>query len=304
MAGHALVPHFEAPDALVYHGDCIDILPQLAADSVDAVVTSPPYAMQRASTYGGIPEEDYPDWALEVFTAIEHVLKPRGSILWNISPNVRGGQLTDYMLHTRLKLRAAGWFEHDELVWVKPGQMPTGKPNWPVRAWESLHWFSRTPDPFVDATRNGNYITDKLRAEVARRPAPFQGRESRLGWTHRGSGSGKMGNEFSRGKNVVSVSVAGIPRDLDHPAPFPLELARWAMRFITPAGGMVLDPFAGSGTTTQAAMIEGASSIAVEREEEYLPLIVQRILRRDDPIEAIRLAGGDLGLFALDGELP
>lgn len=301
MAGQALVPHFEAPDAVVYHGDCIDVLPQLEANSVDAVVTSPPYAMQRASTYGGIPEEDYPDWALEVFTAIEHVLKPRGSILWNISPHVRGGQLTDYMLHTRLKLRAAGWFEHDELVWVKPDKMPTGRPNWPVRAWESLHWFSRTPNPFADATRNGNYITDKDRKAVARRRAPFRGRDSRLGWTHLGEGVGKMG-EFSRGKNFVSVAVRSNTNEFDHPAPFPLELARWAMRFITPAGGTVLDPFAGSGTTTQAAMLEGARSIAVEREEEYLPLIVQRILRRDDPVEAIRQAGGDLGLFELDGE--
>ena len=82
-----------------------------------------------------------------------------------------------------------------------------------------------------------------------------------------------------------------------HPTVKPLDLMRWLVRLVTPPGGTVLEPFAGSGTTVEACIVEGFHCIAIEREAEYLPLIEQRIYRRRDPVAAIRLAGGDLGLF-------
>lgn len=54
---------------------------------------------------------------------------------------------------------------------------------------------------------------------------------------------------------------------------------RWLVRLVTPPGGVVLDPFAGSGTTIEAALLEGFDVIGIEREAEYLPLIDQRIAR-------------------------
>jgi len=62
-----------------------------------------------------------------------------------------------------------------------------------------------------------------------------------------------------------------------HPTVKPLELMRWLVRLVTPTGGTVLDPFAGSGTTIEAALLEGFKSISIEREDAYLPLIMQRI---------------------------
>ncbi len=82
----------------------------------------------------------------------------------------------------------------------------------------------------------------------------------------------------------------------------PLALMRWLVRLVTPPGGTVLEPFAGSGTTVEACIVEGFDCIAIEKGEEYLPLIMQRIHRRRDPVAAIRLAGEDLGLFTF-GEL-
>lgn len=80
----------------------------------------------------------------------------------------------------------------------------------------------------------------------------------------------------------------------------PIDLMRWLVRLVTPPGGTVLEPFAGSGTTVEACIIEGFRCIAIERETDYLPLIEQRIHRRRDPVAAIRLAGDDLGLFDSD----
>ena len=77
---------------------------------------------------------------------------------------------------------------------------------------------------------------------------------------------------------------------------------RWLVRLVTPPGGTVLDPFAGSGTTVEACILEGFKCIAIEREETYLPLVKQRIHRRRDPVEAVKSAGEDGGLFDLLGE--
>jgi DNA modification methylase len=64
-----------------------------------------------------------------------------------------------------------------------------------------------------------------------------------------------------------------------HPTVKPLDLMRWLVRLVTPTGGTVLEPFAGSGTTLEAALIEGFNVIGIEREDTYLPLIMQRITK-------------------------
>ena len=84
-----------------------------------------------------------------------------------------------------------------------------------------------------------------------------------------------------------------------HPTVKPLDLMRWLVRLVTPPGGTVLEPFAGSGTTVEACVVEGFKCIAIEKTDEYLPLTVARIHRRRDPVAAIKLAGDDLGLFDL-----
>ena len=88
-----------------------------------------------------------------------------------------------------------------------------------------------------------------------------------------------------------------------HPTVKPLNLLRWMVRLVTPPGGTVLEPFAGSGTTVEACVVEGFKCVAIEKTDEYLPLTVARIHRRRDPVAAIKLAGDDLGLFDL-GDTP
>jgi site-specific DNA-methyltransferase (adenine-specific) len=62
-----------------------------------------------------------------------------------------------------------------------------------------------------------------------------------------------------------------------HPTCKPVELMRWLIRLVTPPGGVILDPFAGSGTTGVAATLEGFDCILIEAEAEYLPLIEGRV---------------------------
>ena len=91
---------------------------------------------------------------------------------------------------------------------------------------------------------------------------------------------------------VAKAPTAERPREdgIAHPTVKPLDLMRWLVRLVTPPGGVVLEPFAGSGTTAEACIIEGFQCIAIEREADYLPLIVQRITKPIQP----NLFGGEL----------
>ena len=80
----------------------------------------------------------------------------------------------------------------------------------------------------------------------------------------------------------------------------PLTLMRWLVRMVTPPNGTVLDPFAGSGTTLEAAMLEGFNVTGIEREADYLPLIQARIERATAALAAQAEAEGDT-LFPIDG---
>lgn len=73
---------------------------------------------------------------------------------------------------------------------------------------------------------------------------------------------------------------------IQHPTVKPLAIMQWLIRLVTPPGGTVLDPFAGSGTTIEAALIEGFNPVGIEMEADYLPLIQHRIERSDPRVKA------------------
>lgn len=129
------------------------------------------------------------------------------------------------------------------------------------------------------------------------------------GWGNIGAIGGERREGFndtggaSRFFYVAKADATERPRvnGTAHPTVKPLALMRWLVRLVTPPGGTVLEPFAGSGTTVEACIVEGFQCIAIEREADYLPLIRQRIDRRRDPVEALRGQAADLGLFDLLG---
>ena len=125
--GRSYAPFASRSVAAQYlHGDCLDLIPTLDDCSVSLVVTSPPYADQRAGHYESVPEEDYPDFTVNWMTALEPKMTPDGSVFVVIRPHLRAGVISDYVLRTRLTLREAGWNECEELIWLKPGAPPLG----------------------------------------------------------------------------------------------------------------------------------------------------------------------------------
>ena len=266
----------QIPSATLLHGDCVDVMRSLGAGTVDAIITSPPYAEQRKSTYGGISQEDYPAWTVQWMNEARRLLKPNGSAIINISPHKTNGQLADYVLRTRLALREAGWAEIEELIWHKPNAMPGGKPDRPRRVWESLLWYGQHGNVWADPLANG---TPHKEPERGQRAFHTQSPAKRNAWDHKGGSNGVTPlRDVARATNLVTLAKARTS-GVDHPAPFPVALAEWCGKLICPTDGVIMDPFSGSGSTGVAAIRNGWSYIGIDSVQEYVHMSRARIER-------------------------
>src|SRR5579859_1056858 len=117
-------------------GDCIEQMTSLPPKSVDLLITSPPYAEQRKKHYPSITEKEYPEWTAKWMDKASVLLKETGSAVIIIRTNLRKGVISDYVLRTRLLLHNRGWFEPEELIWIKPDAPPLGSIYRPRRSWE------------------------------------------------------------------------------------------------------------------------------------------------------------------------
>jgi site-specific DNA-methyltransferase (adenine-specific)/site-specific DNA-methyltransferase (cytosine-N4-specific) len=258
----------------VLHGDCLDLVPTLEDASVGLVVTSPPYAQQRAGHYEGIPEEDYPDFTVQWMTALAPKMTPGGSVFLVIRPHVKNGVLSDYVMRTRLAVRESGWHECEELIWLKPDAPPLGSKLRPRRAWESVLWFSQSAQPYADLKACGEE-SDRLGFNGAIKFAEH-GVSEKTAWHPCVESFGK-GRGVARICDVIVANVGGNERGLDHPAVFPLALAEQLIRTFSQAGDLVLDPFAGSAQTLLAAKVCGRRYLGIEREERYVKIALGRL---------------------------
>lgn len=258
-------------DWQILEGDCIEVMASLPSASVDAVITSPPYAMQRAATYGGVPEAEYPAWTVAWMEQACRLLKPNGSAVINIRPHVRGGGISDYTLRTRLALRDAGWNEVDELIWDKGGA-PFGHPVRPRRSWESLHWFAKHGRPYCNAKAGGVAPVRPGTDGVGRpRPGPHVN-----GWDPTRLGA----VEVARVPDLIRLSTRNNENDdglNTHPAVYPPALAGWVGKLVCPPGGTVLDPFSGSGSTGVACLRNEWNYIGIEIDPGYAAMSRKRL---------------------------
>lgn len=257
-------------------GDCKEILKELPENTIDLIVTSPPYADQRKSTYGGIPPKKYVEWFLPISKELLRVLKPTGSFILNIKERVVSGERSTYVMELILEMRKQGWLWTEEYIWHKKNCYPGKWPNRFRDAWERLLHFNKSRDfnmyqeeviiPVGEwaKTRLKNLSkTDKTRDE------------SKVG-----SGFGKnISNWLNRDKayptNVLHLATEC--NNKNHSAAFPEGLPEWFIRLFTQPGDTVLDPFMGSGTTNFVARRMSRNSIGIEIKKEYYNRVQEKI---------------------------
>lgn len=263
---------FSTEDVKLYQGNSQDIIPTLT-DTIFSCVTSPPYAEQRKKFYSSVLEKDYPDWTLAWMNALKPLLDEKGSVLINIRENIRGGEISDYVLRTRLKLRENKWRECEELLWIKPDGPPVGNMNRPRRSWERILWFSTTTSPFSDPKANGRE-TENLSFDGS-----LVGRGLKKWCAGYSNERDYTPPSRTRCRDYVEIPVAKNSKFDEteaHPATFPIDLAEWMIRLISKEGDTILDPYMGSGTVGIACLNLNRKFIGIDNNEDYINTSIKR----------------------------
>lgn len=127
----------------IIQGDCEEVLKDFPDNSFDLIFTSPPYADQRAKTYGGIKPDRYVEWFLPKAAELKRVLKPTGTFILNIKERVVEGERHTYVIDLILKMREQGWLWTEEYIWHKKNSYPGKWPNRFRDNWERLIQFNK-----------------------------------------------------------------------------------------------------------------------------------------------------------------
>ncbi len=263
-------------DTKILLGDCKDILKSIIDDSIDLIVTSPPYADRRKNTYGGIKPEKYAEWFLEISSELLRVLKPTGTFILNIKEKAEDGERHTYVIELILALREQGWLWTEEYIWYKKNSYPGKWPNRFRDSWERCLQFNKS--------KKFNMYQEEVMIPVG---DWANGRLKKLSETDKirdnsknGSGFGKnisnwIGREMVYPNNVLNFAT--VCNNKNHSAAFPEELPEWFIKLFTKEFDTVLDPFVGSGTTLFVSKRMKRHSIGIDILPEYVEMIKNEI---------------------------
>lgn len=318
--------------ATIHHGECIETMRTMRADSIDAIVTDPPYGLG----FMGKAWDDLPpgkEWAQECYRILKpggHILAFGGSRTWHrlavaiedsgfeirdsiawlygtgfpkhraalkpaFEPIVMGRKPYKGTLLTNEAEHGTGALNIEEnrigtgghLQWSKPrgiGYHGGGSDDRTANAEAAPH--GRWPANVILDEHTAELLDEQSGSLTSGKMKAGTPRQNTSGWA--GAMPAKTGAETTGDTGGASrfFYIAKAPKSerpnidgITHTTVKPLTLMRHLIRLVTPPGGTILDPFAGSGTTIEAAILEGYNSIGIERETEYLPLIQHRIDR-------------------------
>ena len=298
------------PDFTLHLGDALDILREMPDRSVDCCVTSPPYwGLRDYGAEGQLGLEptpaEYVARMVEVFREVRRVLADHGTLWLNLGDSyaAQGGgkeegqyaekrvpgatwqaprtppaglkpkDLVGIPWRTAFALQDDGWYLRSDIIWAKPNPMPESVTDRPTKAHEYVFLLSKQPRYYFDqeavrepATYYGpNGGPDTMNGTVNARPREMT---SRAG----------VKPDVIPGRNIRSVwDIATQPYAEAHFATFPEELPRRCIKAGCPKGGVVLDPFMGSGTTALVARALGRRSIGIELNPDYADLCARRL---------------------------
>ena len=261
-------------------GDCRKELKKIASGGVDAIITDPLYPeINRA--YGRIGEADWHSLMREVVTESRRLLKPKGSAVFILQPGYDKIGKMRLWLWEFLLWAAKDWNLVQDVYWWAIDAMPlagTNRKQGLLRQSVKMCLWLGEPDCY----RNQDAVLwTPSQATSARHRSDTALRTGRSGRHYRNSTIAKSADE--RGGttpfNLLPIPTGGQPGGTeDHPAPTPYDLAAWWAKYILPPGGVLLDPFCGSGTMLQSGLDHDASRvIGIDREKKYLQIVKRRI---------------------------
>lgn len=295
-----------------YCGDSLEMLEDLPPESIDLIVTSPPFALLRQKAYGNEDQAAYVDWLLEFGRRSLPVLKPGGSFVLDLGGAYQRGVPVRSLYQYRVLLRFCdelGYFLAEEFFWYNPSKLPSpiewvNKRKIRVKdTVNTLWWFSKTEWPASDVREVLVEYSDRMKKLLGNGDKYYRPKERPSG--HAISASFDMDNGGAIPPNLLSIpntesnsqylrhcKAVGIS---GHPARFPARLPEFFIRFLTKPGDVVLDIFAGSNTTGEAAERLGRRWVGCDLDRSYVASSVFRFV--EDEQQAIsryrRIMAGD-----------
>ncbi len=309
-------------------GDSLRLLGMLPDESVNLIVTSPPFALLRQKEYGNESQSRYVDWLLQFASVAHRKLRQDGSFVIDIGGAYERGVPTRSLYSFRFALRACdeiGFKLAEEFFWHNPSKLPSPI-EWvnkrKIRVKDSVNtvwWLAKSDWPKADASRVLTEYSPRMKKLLEDPDAFYQPKKRPSGHDiSRGFGKNNGGaipsnllqipNSESNGQYIRGCKALGVE---SHPARFPSKLPEFFIRFLTDPGDLIVDIFAGSNTTGSVAETEGRKWIALELDPDYVAASAFRFLQPSTPeerlkelYESIRSAGSvDVREYLIQGSL-
>lgn len=290
----------ETPLGQIIHGDSIDVLATYPNDSVDLIMTSPPFGLVRKKDYGNVEANEYVDW-FKPFAAVFHrVLKNSGSLVIDIGGAWNKGYPTRSLYHFKLLIMLCeefGFHLAQDFYWWNPSKLPTPAEWVTVRrirvkdAINTVWWLSKTPWPKASNRRVLQPYSSSMQELLTK------------GYKAKKRPSGHdISEKFSTDNGAaIPPNLIAIPNTESnsfylrycegkgfkpHPARYPAELPKYFIRMLTEPGDFVVDPFAGSCVTGEVCELTERRWTCIEILRDYCEAALGRFVR--DPKETAK----------------
>lgn len=251
----------------IRQSDCINLLKRMPDESVDLIITSPPYCMKKAYENPEDDIETFKKQHLKIFPDLYRILKVGGSICWQIGYHVSDKCIIplDYIVYDIFtnysKDMDIPLVLRNRIIWTFGHGLNSVK-RFSGRH-ETILWFTKG-DVF-------DFNLDKVRV-----PQKYPGKRAYKG-PHKGELSGNpQGKNPSDVWDIPNVKANHIEKT-NHPCQYPVAIPRRLIKALAPTDGLILDPFMGVGTTGVAAVLEEKRFVGTEIQKEYYNIAYQRI---------------------------
>lgn len=301
----------------IYNGDALTVLKTLESDSIDCCITSPPYyALRDYGISGQLGLEktfhEYLDKLIEIFTEVKRVIKPTGTIFVNLgdSYSTNGGAISNggnlgnkeallqkngnrikfkfqekclCNIPSRFAIRMTdelGLIQRNEIIWYKRNCMPSSAKDRFTVDFEKVYLFVKNKKYYFEQVREPSVDSESYtgrRPRKAPKMASYDLKNCQVAGKIRSGFLNDAGKTYpNRNKRCVWDIVTRAYREA-HFAVFPEDLVKPMIQAGCPINGVVIDIFAGSGTTLKVAKDMNRNYIGIELNKNYLPLINKRL---------------------------
>ena len=284
----------------IIHGDGIDALAAYPGDSVDLIMTSPPFGLVRKKDYGNVEANEYVDWFKPFAAAFQRVLRNSGSLVIDIGGAWNKGRPTRNLYHFKLLIMLCeefGFHLAQDFYWWNPSKLPTPAEWVTVRrirvkdAINAVWWLSKTPWPKASNRRVLQPYSPSMRELLTK---GYKARKRPSG--HDISDKFGIDNGAAIPPNLIAIPNTESnsfylryceEKDFKpHPARYPAELPEYFIRMLTEPGDLVVDPFAGSCVTGEVCERTERRWACIELMRDYCEAALGRFVR--EPREATR----------------